>query len=590
MPRVYALAELFARLPSVLSPGPPPPTTPNAGHGGLASSLAELAPDKYQLPATLPPGDRTVPLIKWIGSLVGKGHDAEKIEQLVRKANIERCPPGVPPIDDATLEAEVLPAIARFISQEDARRNAAQIQNVGTGTAISGFGEPADDNDDSHAKSADLGAFLSRYVFVEKDSLVIDLTAKISPERKLVDFKNAQANRVVISRSKTGYKYTPVTKLWLEHPKRQTVRDIIFYPKEDRYIEQRGQVYYNVFNGFDLQPMQSHWNDPDLRIFLEHLRYIFPTVDDIKRYLNWCAITVQRPYVRVPWLPLIVSTQGIGKGWLFQVFVTMLGVSNCAKIYPDDLGERKSGFNEYMSRTLLVCLDEMYTARRWDMMERLKPLITETELIINRKYGAKAQEKIYCNFLAFSNHEDAAALTVDDRRFWVIHSNAKPRDAEYYNKIYRWLQTDGPKKLLWLLNNYDISRWDYADRPPITDAKERMIEASKSPMEQCILDAIEDAIGPFVADIVDHRIVEQYVITAMDMDRLNDIDKRQIRHTLACLGPALKQSRYRVELPHIGVRRIRPRIVRNFDQWIDASHEMIAAEFTKAWSVSTKLI
>jgi len=536
----------------------------------------------------LPPGDRTVSLIKWIGSLVGKGYDAEYIEGAVRAANVERCPEGSYPIDDATLETEIFPAISRFIASENARR---LVGSVSAPLSINGFGEFADNQSSNDPQSADVGAFVDRYLFVEKDSLVVDLDAKVAAERRLLDFKNAQANKVLVKRTKTGYKSTPVSKLWLEHPQRKTVRDIIFYPKEERYIEQHGQIFYNVYSGFDLEPMQSNWSDPALRVFLEHLRFIFPTLEDVKRYLCWCAITVQQPYIRVPWVPLIVSSQGIGKGWLFQVFVTMLGVANCAKIYPDDLGERKSGFNEYMSRTLLVCLDEMYTARRWDMMERLKPLITETELIINRKYGAKAQERIYCNFLAFSNHEDAAAITGDDRRFWVVYSEAKPRNAQYYDNLYRWLNSDGPRKLLWTLLHYDIRTWDFADRPPLTDAKQRMIEASKSPIEQCIIDAIEDKEGPFEADILDHRIAEQYVLGSLGLERLSDIDKRQVRHTLASLGPALKQSRYLVQLPGlVGGRRIRPRIVRNFDKWLEATNEEVGAEFVKAWTIATRLV
>ena len=302
--------------------------------------------------------------------------------------------------------------------------------------------------------------------------------------------------------------------------------------------------------------------------------------------MNWLACTVQKPWARVQWIPLIISKPGVGKGFLYQVLQKLLGWHNTAMIGHDDLDPKKGGgFNEFLDQSLLVCIDELYTRDRWELMNTLNSLITEKTIEINRKYGKKGQSRVYCNMLAFSNHDDAAALRPDDRRFWVHKVAAERREASYYTQLFQWLEGDGPAALYDLLVKVDIRKFEPGAPPPVTEAKKRMIAASKSNVEVILHDAIADREGPFKYDLVDHNIAEAWVANALSEEKLALGTKRLIQKILAELGPELPQERYRVALDANGPgKRYRLRAVRNFDVW-SVDDTLVTQEFANALRV-----
>lgn len=550
---------------------------PAPARSSLAESLLTSA-EQYELPTILAPGNRTTPLISYIGHLAAKGYSAEYIEAAVREANIDRCPAGDVPLDDVSLEREVFPAIARFISQrqlETAQRQPAPSPKPDTSATDEGWEfEPL-----TSAEESTLDEFLKRYIFIEAGPGVADLEQP--PTRAvytLPEFRAAHANKWVAKKQ--------LSQHWLQSPHRQDVRDITFFPANTRILDTEGYKFYNTYTDSGL--ILPERADPDLwRAWKDHITYMFEDAETIRRFVAWAAFTVQRPETRIPWMPLIISHPGIGKGWLFQSFQKILGAHNCAMIGPDDLTDRKSVYNEYMSGTLLVCLDEMKTSNRWDDMERLKPLITEPNLMINHKYGKKRQERIFANLIAFSNWSDAAAVKEGDRRLWVHKCDAPPRDKQYYQALFGWLDTDGPAHLLKYLLSVDLSGFAFAEPPPMTEAKRRMISGSQSIYEQEICDAIDERSDIFRADIVDVALVERFILRRMQLDKLQTNEKYHIRSILTNASIDLPQERYRVQLPESKqVHRVRCRAIRNFERWRDADTLDVIEEYIRALRIS----
>ncbi|MCK5021208.1 MAG: hypothetical protein KAS32_29630 [Candidatus Peribacteraceae bacterium] len=538
-------------------------------NGNSAASLQVV--DTYELPSVLAPGNRTQPLIAYIGHLVGKGYSEEYIRNEVIKANVERCPNGEEPIPEGVLQAEILDAIPRFIFNRDSTGstgpNATQendpFAQVKAGTQVSA-----------------LDLWEEQYVLIESGKRVADLNSHPTTAIYTIEeFSKSKANRYIGK--------TPAVPKWLASSKRKTVRDTSYLPGATRvFTGPTGHDYYNTFIATYLQRSDS-FDVTKIAPFIDHLKLLFSKPEDFKRFLQWCAFSVQKPELRIPWCPLIVSSPGVGKGWLFQCLSMMLGPHNCKTIGSDDLGDKGNQFNEWMSESLLVCIDEMYTQHKWDMMERVKTLITESNILINRKYGKKSQDEVFCNFIAFSNHLDAAALTKEDRRFWVVHTKEKARSSAYYSKLFNWLKTDGPSHLLTFLSTLDISDFDYAASPPMTDAKEMMIDASVSSIEVMIVDAILDRRGIFSTDIVDAGMVEDFVLVELNQQNLSKGEKSQVQHILAGMNPPLPQKRYRVKVPGaIESVRKRLQIIRNKDIWLEAPQEEVIDEFIKAFGLS----
>ena len=424
-----------------------------------------------------------------------------------------------------------------------------------------------------------MAAALERFAFIEAGNRVVDLQEPPHRAvRQLEEFKNSWGNVYVDDKQ--------LPRQWLGHPSRQTLRDTTYFPKDKRIIKQDGAQLYNLYTGSDLTDIPKSNIDLDqIQIFLNHVKYLIPTRPDAALFLKWFAATVQRPERRVQWAPLITGNPGTGKSWFYYLFERLLGQQNCAIIGPEHLD---MSFNEFMSGTTLVCIDEMHTKSRWDVMERLKPLITEKRMEINRKYGAKGLEAVFPNFICFSNHRDAAALKADDRRFWVCHSEAVQRDADYYVRLFDWLHTEGPAHLRAWAMSFDLTGFSWGAAPPMTRAKQHMIAASRSLIETTILEGIEDRDDIFRFDIVDPSIVENYIRNTLDMDRLSASDKLQVSHTLSNLtSVGLPQDRYRVHLNgRSETRRRRLKPVRNFERWHEAPGTEIIDEYGRAWMVS----
>jgi len=119
----------------------------------------------------------------------------------------------------------------------------------------------------------------------------------------------------------------------------------------------------------------------------------------------------------------------------------------------------------------------------------------------------------------------------------------------------------------------------------MTDAKARMIEESRSPIEQRLRDGIDDREGPFKADIVDITLVEQYILETHNRPHLSQKEIYTVRHVFVDLSTALQQARYRVSLDgrKSGSKRYRCRAIRRAEHWALQDTTVIAHEYRRAW-------
>ena len=208
---------------------------------------------------------------------------------------------------------------------------------------------------------------------------------------------------------------------------------------------------------------------------------------------------------------------------------------------------------------------------------------------MNHKYGGCGVERIFCNFIGFTNHKDAVVLQLDDGRFWIYEILAKRQAPSYYTMLFNWLKTDGPAHLELWIRNRDIKSFEYAAPPPDTEAKRVMVDASRGAMEQLVRDSIEDHTGMFQCDILDANLVKAYVQLHMDQDRLSQHDINDINKIFHSVSEKLVQERYRVPLDATGSqknKRYRLRAIRNAEQWRAKSPNAIAEEYKRAWMIA----
>lgn len=255
-----------------------------------------------------------------------------------------------------------------------------------------------------------------------------------------------------------------------------------------------GQTFINIWRGGGVDPVPG-----DATLLERHIRYLCSSEDEFAFICDWLAHLVQRPGRKIMCAIVLVGKQGTGKTGLTQLLTTILGQRNVTVVSTTEL---KSGFNEYLEARQLVVVEEIMALGRKEIMNELKPLITQPRISINAKHQRRYDIENCANFIFLSNSHDALALEDGDRRYFVVHSEAEPRDAAYYDALFDWIRESPGVALHWLLAR-DLSDFDPNKPPPMTRGKAAMIEASKPPLDAVLDELIEGGRYPFDTDLID---------------------------------------------------------------------------------------
>ena len=426
-------------------------------------------------------------------------------------------------------------------------------------------------------KTATLQEAIDHFVFIEAGSKVADTRRHpTNAVMTLKDFKNSMRP----DRADGG----EIVDAWMRSPSRQTVRDISYFPQENLPVfDINGSMYFNTYYG----PGLDIPDDPDPEIvnpMLDHINFMYPDERSYKLMLLLQAFTVQYPHERIPWCFLTVSMkEGIGKGLLYYLMSKVVGEHNSSIVQPDELSEKGGAYNGYISNKILVCWDEIKT--KASDHERLRLLITSTQLMINHKYGAKQSENIFANTMAFSNHLNALHISPSDRRFYVECNYDEPRSRFYYDKLWASVDADLPAHWLSMLKKIDVSQFAWSSAPRDTQAKSMMKNSGEDAITALLNDCVEDSMGPFSADIICSNTVKQYLERVGPDYGINEVNTsvmRKIANFLSSLHPPLPTSKFTVpQVDSNAPNRVRCKVLRRYDFWKKQSDKAIVQEYLK---------
>ena len=126
-------------------------------------------------------------------------------------------------------------------------------------------------------------------------------------------------------------------------------------------------------------------------------------------------------------------------------------------------------------------------------------MITEETRSINPKYGRQHDEFNSCRLLMFSNHLTALPIENKDRRIEVVVLDAKPREPDYYQKLYNAV---GDKNFIGAVAKFlgvrDIKGFNPGAIAVFSESKARVAQATRSPMA----DACADLVKRWPSDII----------------------------------------------------------------------------------------
>lgn len=180
---------------------------------------------------------------------------------------------------------------------------------------------------------------------------------------------------------------------------------------------------------------------------------------------------------------LFGQLKGTGKSLLGLSLMSIYGV-NGAEISDTQLEDER---NVFAAEKQFVLANEVTSSDKRTMVGRLRNLITQHSIVINKKYQPDYVVRDTINYFVTSNNVDAVYVEDDERRFFV-HEVLGPRlldvDSNKVQAYDRWLRSgECAKALFYHLLNVDLTGFDPAAPAPDTESKGAMVGASRSEIE-----------------------------------------------------------------------------------------------------------
>lgn len=283
-------------------------------------------------------------------------------------------------------------------------------------------------------------------------------------------------------------------------PKADHVR---FLPNEEPFTMIEDKLGRKGLNTYI--PIKTTGVEGDVSLFLDHVNRILPNPEDQKIWLDYLAHCVKYPGHKIPWAPLLQSAEGVGKSVFFEVMQHALGDMYVYRPKAPELVSSGSKFNAWMRSKLLIVVDEIKIDERRELIEILKPMITDSRVEVQAKGVDQEMEDNLANWIFFSNYKDAIPINKNGRRYAIFFSvlqsaadilEAGMNDA-YFNRLWGWLEDGGLENVTYWLKNYPIEKGSIPVRAPQTSSHAEALRISRSPMEVVIADCVEDGATGF---------------------------------------------------------------------------------------------
>jgi hypothetical protein len=337
----------------------------------------------------------------------------------------------------------------------------------------------------------------SDYVFVAQENRVMRLsTGGMSTVPAFNAAMMGQDRRVPAANNKTK-EVSAITYL-MDYKKVPPVFLRMYMPSVGKFFEHGGEPCVNSYQPELVPEADKDWMFSGAwRIVEEHLHTLFEDPKDGDLILDWMAHNVQFPGRKILWAPIIKGTQGDGKSTIRNILTLVMGHQNVRDITHSDL---TSSFNAYAEGACVAALEEIRVVghSRFDVMNALKPLITNEIISVTRKGQDSIQVPNTQNYIGFTNSDDALPIDANDRRYGIFYTKYETREQlwadrseAYWERLHSAYRDDVGAIRGWLLDR-DLSGFNRLFPPAMNTSKQRMIDQSRPVDDQMIVEAIED--------------------------------------------------------------------------------------------------
>lgn len=274
---------------------------------------------------------------------------------------------------------------------------------------------------------------------------------------------------------------------------------------DKRFYVEEGVPYCNIYLPTYAKPDKDRAAEAG-SLFVDHINHLVAEVEHRRTLVDYLAYHVQHPGKKIRWAVLLQGGQGCGKTFLSVVMAAVLGRRNVRKLAATDV--LNGQFNGWAYGQQMVFLEEVRIVghNRFAIMDRLKPCISDDEISLRELHQPARTVPNISNYVMFTNHHDALAITDADRRYFVLASplqhpeQIKALGENYFPRLFNMVHENAGGLRAWF-ESYGISKDFSAEgRAPMTKYLKELAETSASPLSAAVSMVIRDGGHPLVCE------------------------------------------------------------------------------------------
>lgn len=281
---------------------------------------------------------------------------------------------------------------------------------------------------------------------------------------------------------------------------------ITYAAGEDVLVSRDGDLYGNRWRDARPETQSQKASNTDISMWMEHCQALVPEQAELDHILDVMAFKVQHPEIKVNHAILHAGDEGSGKDTFWAPFIWAICGDHLKNRGIMDNNSVNSQWGYQLESEILIIneLKEPDAATRRQLANQLKPIIAAPPemLPINRKglHPYMMANRLFV--LAFSNDPVPISLASQDRRWFCIWSTAPRMESQKASAIWNWYRKGGFAAIARWLNDRDISKFNPAAPPMMTEFKANLVEHGMSMAESFLVEMMRERRGEFSAGVV----------------------------------------------------------------------------------------
>ena len=282
------------------------------------------------------------------------------------------------------------------------------------------------------------------------------------------------------------------------------VRNRMYMPlAEPGVFEMNGDSYVNTYsdrNAASAAEAVSAADKSNLDIVKQHFIHLSTDERERKLLISYLSYCVKHPGKKINWAVVIQGSEGDGKSLLGVMMAAIMGVDNVRTI---DASIMDGQFNGWAEGAAMLFVEEvkMHGHNRYDVMNRVKPLITNPVIDIHRKGKDSYNAPNMTNYFLFTNFRDALPLKDGDSRYFIIFSRfSNPKaladfnkeNPFYFDRLFKAITESAGAIKHWLLNYEMSDEFSPKKRAPMSRGKQYMVQMEKTDEAELLDQLLED--------------------------------------------------------------------------------------------------